>query len=121
MSTRAASKGVLITLHEDASADETIGKVLAIPASITRHTFYVRSGVGVASGAVTFETADNPEYTGTWAPLVNDLETPTANPLTVPAASAEAIYTYVGSLAAVRARISTVIGGGTISVFYIGH
>lgn len=116
---RAASRGVLISLLEDEAADETISKVLAIPASIKRHTFYIVGSTGVASGAVTLETADDPDYAGDWAPLVNDLATPTSNPVTVVAEDQE-IYSIEGSFAFLRARISTAIGSGTVSVSYMG-
>jgi hypothetical protein len=116
----AASKGLKITIQDAATTGN--GTHLGIPSSIKHHIFYVRGAAGVTAGAITFETASDPDYTGDWAPLVNHLATPTSNPLTV-VAEDEEIYVYEGTLAAVRARISTTISGGaspSVTVNYLG-
>jgi hypothetical protein len=66
---------------------------------------YLVWGAGVGSGGVTVETAHDPNYTGTWAPLV-----------VVPwsAASHEDVVQITGIHGAIRTRISTVLAGGTI-------
>lgn len=117
---RAAIPGTNIVLQDDQTVGN--GKALAIPQGMHYHVFYIKGASGVSAGAVTIETADTTEYAGTWAVLVNQLATPTANPITV-VADAEVIFTYIGELAAVRARISTTISGGGdpgVTVIYRG-
>lgn len=109
MPTKAAIPGTLITLQDDATTGD--GKVLGIPQGVHYHVFYITGATGVSAGAVSIETSDDPAYTGTWAPLVNHLATPTTNPVVV-TADTKKIYTYIGELANVRARISTTISGG---------
>ena len=77
-------------------------------------TMMMVAGAGVASGAVIVEGAPSRDYAGTWAQVLA--------PVTVPAASAASYSRVVGPSAFppwVRARISTVVGGGTIDVLLI--
>lgn len=61
---------------------------------------------GVTAGVVTFEWAPNPGYAGTWASL--GTQNFAASSIT------KAIYQVCGG--AVRARISTPVVGGTVTV-----
>jgi len=117
MSITAAQPGVLATMQDAQTVGN--GLVLSIPPSITRHSIYVKGNGAIGAGAITFETASDPEYAGTWAPLVSDLATPTANPMTV-VASSELRYTFTGVVAAIRARISTTVTTTTVTVKYLG-
>lgn len=114
----AALVGVPVVLQEAGTSATGNGLAVSCPYAAERHAFYVSGSAGIASGAVTFETAPAPDYTGTWDALVNDKATPTANPMTA-VASKTLLYQYYGKLQAVRARISTVIGSGTIEVTYV--
>lgn len=76
------------------------------------HSFYIIGSAGVASGAVQIETANDPTYAGTWAPL--------GSPITVTASTVK-IFQVTGALIAVRARISTAVTGGTVTVDYAGN
>lgn len=114
----AVSPGVLETLQDAQTTGN--GTVIVPPPVIRNHTFYVKGNGAIGAGAVTFETASDPEYTGTWAALVNDLATPTANPLTV-VGSSELIYRITGVFLALRARISTTITTTTVTVKYLGE
>jgi len=116
---KAAQRGVNCIM-QDAQAALGDGLTLCIPSTIIHHCFYVKGNGAVSSGVVTIETASDPEFTGDWAPLVSNLTVPTANPITV-VATDEDIFVYQGVLAAVRARISTAIVGGTVTVAYRGH
>lgn len=116
--TVAARPGILETIQDAQTTGS--GTVLALSPSILHHTFYVKGNGAIGAGAITFETASDPDYSGTWAALVNDLATPIANPMTV-VGSTELIYTYTGVLAFVRARISTTITTTTVTVKYLGE
>jgi len=116
---QAARPGVLETLQSAQTATGN-GQAYAVPANVTNHTFYIVSSGIISAGAVAIETAHDPAYTGTWAPLVNALATPTTNPV-VAVTDSVVIYTYIGVLAAIRARISTTVtGGGDVTVYYKG-
>lgn len=79
-------------------------------------TLLVESSSGTSSGVVTLEGARISDYSGTWASLAT---------VTTNAASTTFISTVdIGDTASVpvpyvRARISTVIGGGTVDVYLI--
>jgi len=111
---KVATKGVLVDLLTDQSVDETTSEGFAVPTSFTRHAFIVKTSVGVSAGVITFETAHVPEYTGVWSPVS------ASSIITVTVADSETIVFFNGLLTAIRARISTVITGGTISAKYIG-
>lgn len=62
---------------------------------------------GVATGAVQVEEADDPAYAGTWAPI--------GGPVTVLASQIQTVRAS-GGFRAIRARISTNVTGGTVTV-----
>ena len=111
-----ARPGVLETLQEAATLVGN-GVAMAVPPSCTKHIFYIVGNGAIGAGAITIETAHAPDYTGTWAPLVNQLATPTTNPVVV-VSNAVVIYTYIGALAAIRARISTEVTTTTVTIYY---
>lgn len=111
----AAMSGVPFALQTAATTGN--GSILAIPPSFRNHTFLVKGSVGVASGAVTIETSNSDADTATWA-AIDPIES-VANPVTV-VANADVIVNYSGLLNFVRARISTTVVGGTVSVDYEG-
>lgn len=104
-------RGVAVVLQDAASADEAPGTVIAIPESFKRHTLYIKGSTGTASGAVQPESADEFDYAGTWAPVGG-------SPVTV--VDGEVIVNFEGVFKFFRCRISTVIGGGTVTVTYVG-
>lgn len=111
--TKAAMRGIAISVHAAGSSATGRGTVLAIPNSFRRHKFTVKCSAGVASGAVQPETAEEYNYAGTWAPIGG-------GPVTVPAASSALIIEFEGVYKFLACRISTVIGGGTVEVIYEG-
>lgn len=70
---------------------------------------YVVWSTGVNAGAVTIETAHDPNYSGTWAPLVVVTWSGSANK--------EDVVQITGIHAALRPRVSTNVTGGTVSVW----
>ncbi len=113
MANTSASRGLLIRIATALVDDDAVSLALAIPANYRNHQFIIESGVGVASGAVQPECANVADYAGVWAPLGG-------GPITVPAASSQAVYNFTGTFAALRVRITTVIGGGSINLYYRG-
>lgn len=75
-------------------------------------TLYVRTIGAVTSGQVLLEAADDPAFTGTWVALA------TINPN-----ATDTMFTasVTGVHLALRARISTIIGGGTVDVTLVGN
>jgi hypothetical protein len=108
----AAMKGVPITILDAQTVDETVSTVV-VPGSAENHTFYLRSSAAI-TGAVTLETAPTPDYAGLWSPLEAAIDV-----ATIGASAGVLKKSYTGIFGAVRARISTVIAGGTLSVDYV--
>ncbi len=106
----AATRGVPVQLLTAQSVDETTSIPLGIPNSFSQHKVAVTGQSGVASGVVTIETAPNVAYAGVWNKLTDIT--------VVDAATLE--YNFSGIYNAIRARISTAIGTGTVSVEYVG-
>ena len=109
---KSAMSGISVDLLVDQSVDETTSEGIAIPSSFKQHKFNIKTSAGVASGAITLESANVADYSGIWNPITTAI--------TVPAASSESEFLISGLFSAIRARISTVIGGGTVSVSYVG-
>ena len=109
--TKAAMRGVQVVLHEPLS---TIGNglVIAIPDSFKHHTIIIKGSAGVSAGAIQPETADTFDYAGTWAPIGG-------GPVSV-VVSAEVVINLEGVYRFLRARISTTIADGTVTVSYVG-
>ena len=109
-------KGVEILILDAQTVDETKSTVVCPSPGIKNHTFTIKTSASV-TGAILVETANDPEYTGVWNPLES-----AAYDLSTVGAAHEKQYRYSNiALTAVRARISTVVGGGTVSVSYLGN
>lgn len=81
-------------------------------ANINELTYFIVGSAGVASGAVQVESAHLTGYTGTWAPE--------GAAITVVATSVKTVkVTGVGHVG--RVRVSTVLAGGTVSVWAMGR
>ena len=98
------------------SADVNTSSTAVDVLDATAITLLVEAGASVSGGVVTLEGAATSDYSGTWASITT---------ATTDAASKTFIATVdVGDTASipmpyVRARISTVISGGTIDVYLI--
>lgn len=71
-----------------------------------RSVVYLKGSAGISAGAVQVETADTPDYAGTW--------TPESTPVTV-TASALFQVDINRPVGAVRTRVTTNFTGGTFS------
>lgn len=111
MSIKSPMKGFLFTLQDAQTSGN--GEVLAIPSTYTNHKFTIKGSAGVSAGAVQPEAADENDYSGTWAQIGG-------GPVTV-VASTELIVSYQGNLKFIRARISTAVVDGTVTVTYEGN
>lgn len=96
-----------VYLMQDAQASTGNGNVFTPARMSGEFAFYVSWSAGVTAGAVTIETADDKDYQGTWAEL---------GTVTAPPASRQDVLHFSGVLIAVRARISTAVTGGTVTV-----
>jgi len=75
--------------------------------------FYIVGNGAVSGGAVTIEESHDPTFAGAWT-AVGAAVTVIANGVAAPVRLA-------GTAKAVRARISTVLAGGTASVHLVGR
>ena len=95
------------------AATSGTGGVLPIAGQCTNLTFVFQGTGAITAGAVTLEEAyydlSGPVYSGTWSTL-------TVVPYTSFNAVDQVIYHFPGSFWAVRARISTPIVGGSVTV-----
>lgn len=90
------------------TAVDTKGNVGSHAPQSDRITFHLKWGTGVTAGAVVIEVADSDDYTGTWSNL---------DTMTYSTGSPHADhYVATGPFLAIRARISTLVEGGTVSV-----
>lgn len=104
-------KGVPVTL-QDAGTIAANGLAISIPSFFRQHKLTIKGLGGVNAGAIQPESADNPAYSGTWNPIGG-------GPITVVDVS-EIEYNFEGIYSAIRARISTGIGVGNVTVTYVG-
>lgn len=115
---QAAMSGVPLDLIIAATTGTSAA--IALPPSFIHHTIIVKAASGVTAGAVTIETANEPDYAGTWA--IVPMENSVANPLTV-TGGADLMMEHEGRLNFIRARINTTISGGggpAVTVTYEG-
>ncbi len=95
-------------ISAQSAADSTHTAVAAHEYS--HFSILVESSAGVSAGVVTLEAAGSPGFAGTWASIT-----------TVTANAATTAFTHAAligrALPYVRARISTVITGGTVDVY----
>lgn len=112
---RDGKETITYKLMNDSSAAETTSDAIsAINADSV--SIVVESSAGVSGGVVTLEGALTSDYTGTWASLT----TATANAATKTfVATNDMSDSAAVPLPYVRARISTVITGGTVDVYMI--
>jgi hypothetical protein len=79
----------------------------------SNYVAYIIWSSGVTAGAVQLETAETTSYAGTWAPI--------GSPVATSAASKVDVVHFTGPLMAVRARITTTVAGGTVTVKLIAR
>lgn len=108
--TFAAMRGVLFALQTAATTGN--GVAIAVPVSFRHHTVIIKGNTAIASGAVQIESADAPDYTGVWGQIGG-------GPITV-VDVAELVINFEGVYPFIRARVSTTIAGGTVTVEYYG-
>lgn len=98
-----------VTAINAQTALDTVGIIgdVSQMAQITEFAVYVAFSAGAAAGVVLIETADETTYTGTWAVLAT---------ITFAAASKMHYVAITGATRVVRARISSAITGGTVTV-----
>ena len=100
----------MATLLTAASATTDIGTGVNLPESKLYRVYVVWTGASITGGVLTLETAQSEGYAATWAVLEAFTHTN--------ASGVQSSY-YWGPLAAVRARVSTTVVGGTVSVEFL--
>lgn len=113
---QAAMSGVPLALL--IAATTGTGTPIAIPPSFITHSFLLVPGAGVSSGTIQLETANDPNDANTW-PTIDGKATGTTNAFTI-ASTADQIIQFSGRLMFVRARVTTVVGGGNVTLNYLG-
>ncbi len=109
--TIAAMSGVPVSLQDAQTTGN--GVVIAIPPSFRNHTIIIKGNSTVSAGAVQVETANEFNYSGTWAQVGG-------GPITV-VDGADVVFNFEGVFNFIRTRISTSItGGGSVTVQYQG-
>jgi hypothetical protein len=88
------------------------GDTVACPPSFRNHTFIITGTAGVGAGAIQLESSNSPLDANVWGPL-------TGAPIVIVAAT-DIIVEVVGLFNFIRARISTNVTGGTVTVQYNG-
>lgn len=109
-------QGVYSAVIMNAQAtDETISDIIGpgIASRCHHHTFYIAWGDSVSAGVVEIEAAPDADYGGTWV-SVGTATYASGSPM------CQVIHANDAHLA-LRARISTAVSGGTVSVTYVGN
>lgn len=91
----------------------TTGSASVVVAGVGEYAAFVvqwENGTGLSAGVVTIEASADPSYAGTWAPL--------ATVAYVGATNHCDIVNLTGTFLVLRARISTTVVGGTVSVYF---
>lgn len=87
------------------------GSVYDLGARSLTITFYLTGNGTTSGGEITYETSDDPTYTGTWALLATAVNASDVS------GNKKKITTVTGCFRIVRARISSnITGGGNIDV-----
>lgn len=105
----AAMRGVPYPLQSAATTGN--GNVVAPPINFTAHMIQVIGTTGIGAGVITIEAANDPDYAGTWSPIGTTI---------TPTSTAEIDQHFVGVYKFIRARISTTVTGGSVTVNYVG-
>ncbi len=106
---KAAMTGVPFRMQEE----ETEGNGLPICPNSTQlhHTFYIMGSAGVSAGAVQIESAVDPSAPDEeWGPATSAVTV---------TAEETSVVTLEGIFKALRARISTTVADGTVTVDYV--
>lgn len=115
-----SNEEVIYKLMNNASVDETTSD--AVDVSLANGvTLIVESGAGVSGGVVTLEASRTSDYTGTWASIgtITTSAATQAYALTLGGNNDIASNEVSLPLPYIRARISTGISGGNVSVYLI--
>lgn len=110
MAIAAAMSGVPYALQSAAASGN--GNTVAPPHTFKNHHIEIKGSAGVSAGAVQVEVNNDSADSNTWAPMGG-------GPVTV-VASTDISVDFTGVYLFIRARISTPIANGTVTVNYLG-
>ncbi|MBI4916883.1 MAG: hypothetical protein HY825_13630 [Acidobacteria bacterium] len=100
------------TIPLQAAAATGNGNTWNTRGAINDNLVFVAWSAGCSAGVVTIETAETAAYAGTWAPLTT---------VSWSAASKTDVVQIIGPIGVIRARISTAVVGGTVTVTAYGR
>ena len=109
-----ALKGTPIRLMTAQTVDESVSTVICPGQGIQNHTFTVTVSDPATTGILQLESSVDPLYTGVWASLFAIIDLATIDGQLEVSISNRMIV-------ACRARVSTVVAGGNVTVDYIGQ
>lgn len=97
---------------ENASALDAVSETINISelGGVNNVGFYIVGSAGISAGAVQIEDAHSGSYAGSWYPQ--------GSPVTVGVGAVKKV-SITDVFAALRARISTGVVGGTVSVYVV--
>lgn len=102
------AKGVPVTLLDAVTSG--IGTAVVVPITSKNQRVHTRGAGTITGGTILIEEAKDPAYTGTWS----EIQSITASDLT---GGAETVTHIVGTMNAIRGRISSaILGGGSITM-----
>lgn len=108
----ASQKGVPIALLPALTTTGT-GTAVVLPITAGMPRIHLRGVATITAGTIVLEEALDPAYAGTWSQLQSILGT-TLN-------GAEQVIHILGTVGAIRLRITTNIAGGTISADLVSN
>ena len=109
-----ALRGVPFPLQPALSTTDANGKAASVNPLAEDHVIFIKGTGTITSGVITIEEADTEDYSGTWSSIQ------AVNGTDVTAGAIKAIHLVQGIYRALRARISTNIGGGgSVEVIYV--
>ena len=100
----------LVKLLNDESVDETTSSAIDTRGA-QKISVFVESGADVSGGVVKFEGALTEDYAGTWHEIASITTSSASKLYQAGTAVDEVLFPYV------RARIETVIAGGTVDAY----
>ena len=103
-----AMKGVPVTLLPAGTTTGT-GTAIVLPITCNNPRVHMRGTGAIGAGNIIIEEAQTPDFSGTWSQLLSQAAVPLAN-------GVEIALHILGTIGAIRARISVNVTVGSVEV-----